>query len=71
MVMPPAFVAGPDAGELACAFGGAAVDSRLDEGEGRALQGVGNQDLASSAGHRWPWAPHPPCISLIIAVATT
>ena len=38
-----AFVARPDAGEFASALGGAAVDSGLDHGEDRALQGGGQQ----------------------------
>jgi hypothetical protein len=38
-------VAGPDAGELAGALGGAALDRGLHDGEDRALQGGGYEDL--------------------------
>src|ERR1700748_2834108 len=41
-----ALVAGPDAGPLARALGGATVDRRLDQAEDRTLQRGGEQDLS-------------------------
>src|SRR2546423_3498527 len=41
-----ALLAGPDAGHLARALGGATVDRRLDQAEDRTLKRGGDQDLA-------------------------